>query len=328
MLFSIIVATYNAGEMLLRCVNSIKRQKCTDYELVLVDDGSDDNSLTLIENAINNINCEIIRIQNSGVSTARNTGLENAKGDYVVFVDADDELTEDCLEEYKKAILIDPEIDILVSGFTKCYPRKRQPFELNKNERELLYTTEVKEFYPFHSRIIGTVWGKCYKKELFANERFDKELTLCEDAELNYRVFPKTRKIKYINKNLYNYYYSLDSTVRLHDKDKIPMYCKSVERIVADVDGEPYEKDAYEFSATVLNVICYNNIYALESGKDREELLKHVCEDTIFDSVLSNVDLNRLSFGHRTSIRLLKKKAYKTISVINKVKRISDFLRY
>jgi hypothetical protein len=199
---------------------------------------------------------------------------------------------------------------------------------LQNNESELLYTKDVEEFYPFQSRIIGTVWGKCYKKELFDSERFDKELTLCEDAELNYRVFPKACKIKYINKNLYNYYYSLDSTVRLHDKDKIPMYCHAVERIVTEAQGKAYEKDAFEFSATVLNVICYNNIYAFENKNGREELLRCVCEDTIFSSVLSNIDLSRLSFGHRLSIILLKKKAYRAIKVIDTVKRLSDFLRY
>lgn len=328
MLFSVIVATYNSGDLLARCINSINRQKCTDFELIVVDDGSDDNSLYLAQSALKNIDCEVVHISNSGVSTARNIGLDKAKGNYVVFLDADDELTENCLAEYKKAISLYPEADILVAGFTKCYPRKREAFELNNNEKELTYTAGCEEFNPFQSRIIGTVWGKCYKKGLFDDECFDKELTLCEDAELNYRVFPKAGEIKYINKNLYNYYYSLDSAVRRQDKNKISRYIQAIDRIVSETCGKHFEKDAYEFCATVLNVICYNNIYALENGKSREELLRHVCEDTVFSTVLKNIDLSRLSFGHRVSILLLKNKKYKAIKVIEKIKRISDFLRY
>lgn len=91
MMFSIIIPAYNASRYIARCIESVKVQTFTDFECIIVNDGSKDNTLELCQ-SLTEGDCRfvIIDIPNGGVSNARNMGLERAKGEYILFVDADD----------------------------------------------------------------------------------------------------------------------------------------------------------------------------------------------------------------------------------------------
>ena len=102
-LYSIIVPVYNAEKTLRRCIDSILAQTYPNFELILVDDGSKDSSATIIdEYAAKDSRIIPIHQPNGGVSSARNAGLDNAYGDYVVFIDADDYITPPYLHEYQR----------------------------------------------------------------------------------------------------------------------------------------------------------------------------------------------------------------------------------
>ena len=104
MFFSVIVPVYNAEKTLRRCLDSILRQTFSDYEVILVDDGSKDSSLDICKSyCAKDKRFSVLHQENSGVSKARNRGLDSAKGNYICFVDSDDTITSDYLEQVNNA---------------------------------------------------------------------------------------------------------------------------------------------------------------------------------------------------------------------------------
>ncbi len=322
MMFSIIIPVYNAHDFIRNCVQSVADQKYGDYELIIIDDGSTDGSTDHLEDLLSGINYRIIRIENNGVSNARNVGLDNAAGEYVLFLDADDAFPENTLTSYYEIIEAENRPDIVLGGFYRVYPKKTSRFEL-KGEEVLRSDEEHNDFDPFISRFSGCVWGKCYKREILSNERFDTALSLCEDAEFNLRVFGNAVRFVYINKPLYCYTYSESSTIRKYNADYVKKYVTAVEKIRRQSENKKFEQEYLEFACAVFNVICYNVIFNKLNDrpvKEKCEQVKEIRENTVFDSVLEKIELKRLSLKHRVSIILAIRKHYRLIyfySVIN-----------
>lgn len=128
MLLSIIIPTYNAEKYIYRCVESVIKQNCEDCEILVVDDGSTDRTLNIIHEIIKNnkkISLKYLKEENKGVSAARNKGIENAIGDYIFFLDADDRLVDNAIEQIKFLIK------------TKCFDLYIFSYFLLKNETRL-----------------------------------------------------------------------------------------------------------------------------------------------------------------------------------------------
>ena len=329
--FSVIIPVYNARKVIKRCVTSIVKQTYKNYELIMVDDGSTDNWIDEIESIIKDINCIIIKQENKGVSCARNKGLDAASGEYVLFLDSDDELTETAIEKFYTAVVANNYPDILFSGFFKIYPNKVTSFKLKRNTKVLRYDNLHREFVPFIPRLAGTVWAKCYKREALKNHRFNIELQLCEDAEFNYRLFNSCKKYVYVNTNSYRYYYTLSSTIRKYNSAYINMYIKAISKIRDGILNDDIKKYIDEFSATVLNVICFNVIFARENklpNMKKIDMMKNICEDSIFKTVLAELDMGLLPFKHKLTIYIMKNKVYFLLPVINLVNNIINRIRY
>ena len=113
-LISVVIPIYNAEDTLRECVQSVLRQSYPDYELILVDDGSSDNSSTICDEYANLVNVTIIHQQNKGRTAARHEGVKNAKGAWIAFVDSDDQLEPHALEKFSERI--DEQTDIIFSN--------------------------------------------------------------------------------------------------------------------------------------------------------------------------------------------------------------------
>ena len=123
---SVIVPVYNAETYLPQCIESILRQDYEDLELLLVDDGSSDKSVPICEEyGRRSEKIRVLAQKNSGVSAARNKGIENAKGDYIVFVDADDYLPESFVLSHMAAKM--DEADILVGDYMRLWNDRLLP---------------------------------------------------------------------------------------------------------------------------------------------------------------------------------------------------------
>lgn len=209
---SIIVPIYNAEKYLHRCINSILKQTYANYELLLIDDGSTDSSSSICsEFALRDERIIFFHKSNGGVSTARNIGLKNAIGDFIVFVDADDWVEELYLENLYKTYKNSKEEVDLVMGYATRH-------ENNKEEKEHYPCCEVSNsdlsnLFLYNDLIWHTSpWGKLYKRLIITNNNlcFDKDMHIGEDAIFLFSYILKCRKIKIINSN--DYHYVIDRT--------------------------------------------------------------------------------------------------------------------
>lgn len=178
MKISVVVPCYNVANVLERCVESVMRQSFKEWELLLIDDGSVDDTSTLCEAfACKSEKITYIRKNNGGVSSARNLGIEQSSGEYITFIDADDYVDASYLDELLRGCMS----DITISGFTISDGRIVKPEQQHWLNKELSEGVKsiVEDDYLLYSP-----WGKLFKRSIIlkAGLRFDRNLRLGEDT--------------------------------------------------------------------------------------------------------------------------------------------------
>ena len=178
-MISVIVPVYNAEKYLQRCVDSILKQSFTDFEVLLIDDGSHDRSGELCDEYGDKDNrVSVFHMENGGVSSARNVGLDNALGDWLAFVDSDDTLSRDFL--YHMVTGIDECVSLVVS---KCDVIMRD--KVNLSHVALENTTITGNLMLIRllkgDNVRNEVWAKLFKRSFIGNERFSRGIVIGED---------------------------------------------------------------------------------------------------------------------------------------------------
>lgn len=210
---SIIVPVYNVENYIQDCINSILKQDLKEIELILVNDGSTDNSGYICDEfSKKDRRIKVIHKENGGQSSARNRGIEVAEGDFIGFVDSDDWIEKEMYETlYAKAM--ESEADIVacnISQYTKDSSSHLYWHDIKEQSYDK--ASAMKELY-LNERLTFSPCNKIYKKELFVDIRF-KEGYILEDMEFAYRIMHLADKVYYIGKPLYNYRYNESSTMR------------------------------------------------------------------------------------------------------------------
>jgi len=210
---SIIVPVYQVDKYLRRCLDSIVNQTYKNLEIILVEDGSSDNSPAICEEyAQKDGRIIVIHQHNQGVSVARNTGLDMVTGDYIGFVDSDDWVELDMYEKLYKAI-IENEADISIAG---CYwetqrERAERPVDFVKYHSP----TTMLEGTIFGKNIaISAVWSKLYRKKLFEITRFVPNV-YSEDNICMVDLFGKSPKLAFVQDCCYHYNKMNDTSVTI-----------------------------------------------------------------------------------------------------------------
>ena len=191
---SIIVPVYNSSEYINRCIDSIIGQKCADIEVVIIDDGSDDDSLAICKDiALKDSRVKVFSQPNSGASSARNRGLDIATGEYVMFVDSDDWIEPDMIDGMMNVILNNPEIQIV---------QTRVPADMkDRVGDQVLDGTQAVKYL-----LEGSWWGpvcKLIRRELIEDIRFP-EKTISEDYLFNYQLFNDSKGVYYLDNCYYH----------------------------------------------------------------------------------------------------------------------------
>lgn len=212
---SVIVPVYNAEKYLHRCIDSILAQTFIDFELLLINDGSKDNSGKICdEYAAKDNRIRVFHKENGGVSSARNLGLDNAKGEWVTFVDSDDwiepTMYKDMYECAKRtatdAVYCD--IRMVFENYSGIY--KAAPFSYDKIEFLQNYIASV-----WTSLCNTLVKADIYKKY---NLKSPVHLSYCEDFWISVRLLHYAKKVSYIDKPFYNYN-RINESSRMHSLD-------------------------------------------------------------------------------------------------------------
>lgn len=203
--FSIIVPVHNTRQYLRECVESIKAQTFSNFECLLVDDGSSDGSSDLCD-VISKEDCRfrVIHITNGGVSRARNIGIEAAKGKYVTFADRDDSLCPIALASYLQAFNINTDIDIVRGGYTPLINSElQQPITLS---HDIIFTDKADLFNTLEkSRYYSFVWSMCVKRQLLESIHFDETINWLEDHLFSYQCYLQAKSVYVSAKAVYNY---------------------------------------------------------------------------------------------------------------------------
>lgn len=201
---SVIVPVYNVEDYLERCLHSLVNQTIDDIEIILINDGSLDNSQAIIDRFKKRFPDKIvsIEIENSGVAHARNIGLQRATGEYVGFVDSDDYIDLTMYEEmYQKAKK--DTADIVASGYTRLWTASSKDYQLGETE---FYGKSLKESPQILVSGVPYIWNKIFKKQMIDKNRISfNEFGIFEDLLFSYQCYCYANRISKCDKALYYY---------------------------------------------------------------------------------------------------------------------------
>jgi len=201
---SIIVPIYNVEKYLQKCISSLQKIEGINFEVLLINDGSKDNSLKICEKISNeDFRFKVISKKNGGLSDARNKGLEDADGEYIFFLDGDDYIESTGIEKLYSTI-IKQKPDVSIFGYNVVYEDKDGNIEGNKLVVPKQKSVNKKigtEFEEKDLDLIGYAWNKLYKRSFLVenNFYFEKGTSLVEDIIFNSMVLTKANHITFNN---------------------------------------------------------------------------------------------------------------------------------
>lgn len=228
MKLSIIVPVYKIRRYLQRCIESILQQTYTDYELILVDDGSPDGCGSVCDRFAQECDkVKVIHKKNGGLSSARNAGIAAAKGEYITFVDGDDTIASGTYYYNMRILMSNPDIDILEYPVTKNYESPQSEvlsFKPEKVSGNDIFPDWIKRKGYEHS----FSWNKIYRAELFNFVRFP-EGEVFEDTFITPTLYESAYNVYYSDCGFYYYYKNEGSITSSHSfKSQFFLYRNSV----------------------------------------------------------------------------------------------------
>lgn len=218
-LLSVIVPVYNAQDYLKNLLSDIQKQQNTNFEVILIDDGSIDGSRDICEEYVkNDSRFHYSYQQNQGVSAARNNGIKKAKGEYIIFLDSDDRIPQNCFKKFLEPFETKNDLDLVIG--------KYQSIGDVQTDRELYCQSALSGKKKYEDMVwdcislaisfyYGAVWNKVYRKDIIDSNQiwFDESLQWCEDFIFNINYFQHVRFCYYLNESIYYYCYRSDSTL-------------------------------------------------------------------------------------------------------------------
>lgn len=190
-MFSVVIPLYNKGSLIKRSIDSVLSQTFQEFEIVVVDDGSKDDSSEYVKE-YKDPRVKYYYKQNGGVSSARNYGIEKAIYDWIVLLDADDELLPNALSTYKKLRIAYPKVNYLASRQDGCYSKKGLINKLfNKSS---IHSTRFPYFQLWIRAFYSSPGTMCFHKKLVSEYGgFDTRMSFFEDLEFIYRIIHKEK---------------------------------------------------------------------------------------------------------------------------------------
>ena len=253
-LISVVINAYNAEKYINKCIDNVVNQTYKNLEILIVNDGSTDNTLEICK-SYKDDRIRIINQENMGLSMARNVGIDNAKGDYLYFVDADDFIDNDTIE-YLYNLCIEYNTDM-----STCVPIDIYNYDYKKNkikEKVLIISgKDILNKILLSNDRAGCLWNKLIKKELLVNLRFEDRII--NDVAFVYKFVLKLDRIAYSNQNKYYYYRRNDSIIGTQKPEYlIDLYKASLERYNYIKGLYPDLKENNIGMMTIITIVYFN----------------------------------------------------------------------
>ena len=313
---SVIVPIYNVEKYLEKCINSLLSQTLEDIQIILVNDGSKDNSGNIAREYEKNNKNRIIYVEkeNGGLSDARNYGLKYATGDFIAFLDSDDYIEKNAYEEmYNKAI--EENADYVECDFIWEFPNKirvdkQYPY---KNKKEMFSFVRV------------VAWNKLIKRQLITdnNLEFPKGLRY-EDVEFTYKLIPFINKFTYVDKPFIHYVQREGSIANVQNERTAEIFTVLDNVIEFYKKNNIYEEYRNELEYNYARYLLCSSLKRMCKIKDkivREKLLTESWErlNLNFPNWKENIILKTVNIGKNKYMRTVNKSTYKIYSKILKI---------
>lgn len=250
MRLSIIIPVYNAEKTLRRCLDSILSQDDGNYEVICINDGSNDSSLEILEEyALQDKRIRVVNQTNSGPSMARNTGLDNAQGEWILFVDADDYLcVQSALTTLCKTIHDYPDCELIYYAGEVMVSEGKYHDMLQPRRYDYGYQCMEENCNLSKCIVFGALYAQCYRRSVIEkyNLRFDADIVYGEDRLFVCTYFLKAGETIVISDVLYTYVVMMNSLMRdekkkrrqFHDNRAVAMLLEK--EIVISGENVPY----------------------------------------------------------------------------------------
>lgn len=321
---SIVVPVYNVGKFLGQCIESLCAQTYSNIEIILVNDGSTDNSLAIMQRyAEQDKRIRIIDQSNAGANVARNKGLFAATGDWICFVDGDDWIDLQMCEELSKYFRND--LDILFYSFQNVYPQKivkpvyhKSNYEIAGDEFRKLQIATLNRLgnYKFSVKQLESVsvCDKLYRMSFLKNNKlqFDETLPKLQDLCFNLKVYDYAKKGYVLNIPYYNYRIHQKSVSKRYQPDivqKFEVIHKALCQFMYEHDDVELKRAYYERIATHLRtcvVLNFCNADNHKSYKQRKKEFLDACNQDVFKDAMSKVDLRQFPGRERVLSTFIK----------------------
>ena len=327
-LISVIVPIYNVEKYLNKCIDSIINQTYKNLEIILVDDGSPDNSGNICDEYSKKDNrIKVIHKENGGVSSARNVGINNATGNWISFIDSDDWIEENYFE-----ILLNKakneNADIVICGYNRIWRNKVEI--INKVSKDTIYNNKEYLINSLNPQM-GFGYGpmKITKRECIGQVLFDENLVVGEDALFNLKISKNIKKAVFCNQVLYNYRNNENSAVKRFDLSYADKYLKSMISSKKYIFDNYKEKEIiqryYNFVAFHVMLVAVNYCYHPNNEiKNKRKLLKEICEIEEFKEGIRKSNYEGISLTRKITLFTLKHKMYLITQMICEFRQLQN----
>jgi len=216
-LISVIVPVYNVEDFLLRCLESISSQTYQNLEIIMVDDGSTDVSGAICDSfSKTESRSFVIHQTNNGLWNARNTGQENSKGDFLMFVDSDDYLHVDAIRVLYEALVQNPMCGLAMCNYKRTFSIDEDVRKISENRIEILSIEQL--LYISDGVLSDVVWNKLYRRSLIFDIKA-RSYRIAQDVDFNCRAYLRLESIVMVNRVLYFWIQRPNSTMKKKDYD-------------------------------------------------------------------------------------------------------------
>lgn len=321
---SVVIPVYNSENYLRACVDSILAQTLKEVEIILVDDGSTDQSATICdEYASKNPNVKVIHQKNSGPAIARNNGIQHAEGEYIGFVDSDDYIApEMCEDLYNIASLNN--IDIVTCGYNIVQGEKIVPKSIPLEPECIFDETEIKKILSKanEKHLLWFPWKSIYRTEivhknniLFPNLNNGEETIFILESLLN------SKSMYYRDKPYYNYVQTPDSLTRVKYKENYIERLETLYRLKLETykryKFSGYEADTYKYTMEhTLPLLLSNEMAHKASIVEKIKVFKVMRNSEMLKHAFKNCSVNVIKSKLKYMALLLKWKLYLPLAIL------------
>ena len=305
--FSLIIPAYNVEKYIKKCLDSVLNQTYNNYEIIIINDGSTDNTSKILESYKSNKKIKIINQENKGLSNARNTGVSNAKGDYILFIDSDDFIEKELLETLNKTIKDEDLIRFQIRTLDETNKIIKEYKEETFNNLNGIEAFNKLSKY----NLVELAVCYAYKKDTFLKNNYKfEEKTYHEDFGLIPYIIISSKKVTSINYIGYNYLQRKNSIMNNTDyeteikkSNDVLKHYKNLIKWSQNIEG-----DLTIYKSFIANSVILKSLNLKE--KDYKNYIKKLKEYKVYDNLLTNNKENKIK---KILIKISPKLYYKLI---------------